>query len=313
MEQRNNKTNQLDEIHRNPYEIRAKFVKFSYQFHNASIFTQVHSREIRTKFVPISYEFHANFIQFADEQSKHTSKHTLQSHGHVIDHAPAFQHLSDRHAGALLTTCQSVVGRTGGATPDMAKWMSHSASTLSPLQTSIWFTLSTKKSLHCSETSMTARSEAGADWERKVGWKGQVGGPAGTASGASAKRAWAAPPSHNPTLPTAPFPTHKTWSVLGKSPLNKSPATARASWGGGVQVRGVGLVVAVPGIGGPRVKKSPLQPILGVEGGGGGNPWWRLVATINSMSPLCNGMVSHRASPASPRAGPPLHRHLVVL
>ena len=28
-----------------------------------------------------------------------------------------------------------------------------------------------------------------AEWERKVGWKGQVGGPAGTASGAWAKGA----------------------------------------------------------------------------------------------------------------------------
>ena len=43
--------------------------------------------------------------------------------------------------------------------------------------------LATKKSMHCSPTSMTARSEAGADRERKVGWKEQVGGPAGTASG----------------------------------------------------------------------------------------------------------------------------------
>ena len=174
-----------------------------------------------------------NFVQFANKESKHTSKHTLQSHGHVIDHAPAFEHLRDRHAGAVLTRCHSVVGRIGGATPDMAKWISDSALTLSPLQTSIWCTLPTKKSVHCSPTSMTARSELGAERERKVGWKGQVGGPAGTASGASARRAWAAPPSHNPTLPTAPFPTHNTWSTLGKSQLNKSPATSRTSLGGG--------------------------------------------------------------------------------
>ena len=101
MEQCNNKTNKLDEIHRN-----------SYEFHNASIFTHIHSREIRTKFARISYEFHVNFIQFANKESKHRSKHTLQSHGQVIDHAPAFEHLGDRHAGAVLTGCHSVVGRT---------------------------------------------------------------------------------------------------------------------------------------------------------------------------------------------------------
>ena len=66
----------------------------------------------------------------------------------------------------------------------------------------------------------------------KVGWKGQVGMRAGTVWGGSAKRAWAASPSHNPTLPTAPFPTHNTWSTLGQSQLDKSPATSRASLGG---------------------------------------------------------------------------------
>ena len=130
MEQCDHKTNKLDEI-------RTKFVRFWYEFHNASIFTHIHSREIRTKLVRNSYAFHVNFLQFANKESKHTSKHTLQSHGHVIHHAPAFEHLGDRHAGAALTRCHSVVGRTGGATPDMAKWISDSASTLSPLQISI--------------------------------------------------------------------------------------------------------------------------------------------------------------------------------
>ena len=117
MEQCNNKTNKLDEINKN------------------------------------SYEIHVKFVQFAKKESKHTSKHTLQSHGHVIDHAPAFEHLGDRHAGAVLTRCQHVVGRPG----DMAKWIFDSASTLPPLQTSIWCTLPTKKSMQCSPTSMTAR------------------------------------------------------------------------------------------------------------------------------------------------------------
>ena len=89
------------------------------------------------KFVRNSDEFHVNFVQFGNARGKHTSKHTLQSHGHVIAHAPAFEHLGDRHAGPVLTRRHSVVGRTRGATPDMAKWISHSASTLSPLQTSI--------------------------------------------------------------------------------------------------------------------------------------------------------------------------------
>ena len=39
--------------------------------------------------------------------------------------------------------------------PVMAKWISDSASALSPLQTSSWCTLPTKNNMHCSPTSMT--------------------------------------------------------------------------------------------------------------------------------------------------------------
>ena len=312
MDKRSKKTNQMGKIHRYSYEIRAIFVRIWSKFHNAPIFTHSHSREICTKLVRISYAFNVNFVHFGNKESKQTSKHTLPSHGHVIDHALPFEHLGNCHAGAAFARCHSVLGCTGGATPEMAKWISDSASTLSPLQTSSWCTLPTKKSMHFSPTSMTARLEAGADREGKVGWKGQVGGPAGTASGASAKRVWATPPSHNPTLPTAAFPNHNTWFTLGKSWLDKSPETSRAFiWGGGVQVSGVRLVVVVLGIGGPQVKKSTLQPILGVKGGGqpvvaaGGNH-------EQHPPPLQLNGVPARLSRLS-QGRPRLHRHLVVL
>ena len=120
MEQGNAKMNKLDEIHAN-------------------------SCEIGTKFVRIWYEFHVNFVQFGNEGRNHTSKHTLQSHGHVINYARAFEHLGSRNAAAVLSRCHSVVGRIGGETPDMAKWISNSPLTLSPLQISIWCTFPTKK------------------------------------------------------------------------------------------------------------------------------------------------------------------------
>ena len=87
------KRSKLDEIHRNSYEIRTKF-------HISRKFTQIYSREIRTNFVRISYEFHVNFVQFANTQSKHTSKHTLQSHGQVMLHAPVLAHLWARVSAA---------------------------------------------------------------------------------------------------------------------------------------------------------------------------------------------------------------------
>ena len=195
----------------------------------------------------------------------------------------------------------------------MVKWISDSASTLSPLEISILCTLPTKKRMLCSVMSMTPRSELRAERERKVGWKGHMEGPATTASGVSAKRAWAAPTSHNPTLPTTPFRTHNTWSALGKFRLDQFPATARASWGGGgrVQVRGVGLVVAVPGVWGPQVKKSRLQPIRAV--GEGRQP---MVAVgghhQQNLPPVkVNGVPSRRHR--IPQGRPRLHRHLVVL
>ena len=120
--------------------------------------------------------------------------------------------------------------------------------------------------------------------------EGAGGGAGGDRLGGVGEEGLGSNPLPQPHPPNrAPSPTHNTWSTLGKSQLDESLATSKGLLGGGgVQVRGVGLVVAVPGVGGPQVKKSRLQPILGVRGGGGGNPWWRLVATITGMSPLCS-------------------------
>ena len=113
-------------------EIRTKFVRNSYEFRTNFTSPEYSHKFIHVKFVRNSYEFHVNFVQFANTQSKHTSKHTLHSHGQVMLHAPVFAQLGDRHAGTVFTRCHSVVGRPGGAMPAMAKWISDSASTLSP-------------------------------------------------------------------------------------------------------------------------------------------------------------------------------------
>ena len=202
-------------------------------------------------YIRISYEFHVNFVQFANKQSKHTSKHTLHSHGQVMLHAPVFAHLGGHHAGTVFTRCHSVVGRTGGAMPVMAKWISDSASTLSPLQTSSWCTLPTKNSMHCSPTSMTARSEAGADREMKVGWKGQVGGPAGTVWGGVGEEGLGSLPLPQPHPPNRPLPHPQHLVHAGAVPAGQIPSNAQGLLGGGgVQVCGVGLVVFVSGVGG---------------------------------------------------------------
>ena len=120
------------------------------------------------------------------------------------------------------------------------------------------------------------------------------------------------PLSHNPTLPTAPFPTHNTWSTLGQSQLDKHPATPRASRrGGGVQVGGVGLLVTVLGVGGPQVKTGPLQRILGAREGR--HPTVAVGGHHQQHVPhvQVNGILAnlHRL----PQGRPRLHLHLVLL
>ena len=60
-----------------------------------------------------------------------------------------------------------------------------------------------------------------------------------------------------------------------------------------------------------KLKRAPCSPSL--ESGRAGNPRWRLVATISSMSPRCSSTVSQRASPASPRATQVAVPHLPVV
>ena len=74
---------------------------------------------------------------------------------------------------------------------------------------------------------------------------------------------------------------------------------------------GVGLVVFVSGVGGPQVKKSPLQPILGV---GVGRPSMMAAGGHHQqhVPPMQLNGVPTRL-PRLPQGRPRLHRHLVVL
>ena len=210
-----------------------KFVQISYEIRTNVTLPQYSHTFIHVKCVRNSYEFRTHFVQFANKPSKHTSKHTLQSHGHVIDHPPTLEHLRARHAGAVLTRCHSVVGHTGGATPDMAKWISDSASTLSPLQTSIWCTLTTKKSMHCSPTSMTARSEAGADRERKVGWKGRAGGNGRDRLGGVGEEGRGSSPLPQLHPPNRPLPHPQHVVHAGEVLAGQIPSNVQGLLGGG--------------------------------------------------------------------------------
>ena len=197
------------------------------------------------------------FVQFSTKQSKHTSKHTLQSHGHVIAHAPDFAHLGDRHAGAVFARCHSVVGRSGGAMPVMAKWFSDSPSALSPLQTSIWCTLPTKKSMHCSPDDDGEVGGRGRPGEE--GGVERAGGGAGRERlGGVGEEGLGSIPLPQPHPPARPLPRPQHLVHAGEVPAGPIPSNVQGLLGGGgVQLCGVGLVVFVCAVGGPQVKKSP--------------------------------------------------------
>ena len=103
------------------------------------------------------------------------------------------------------------------------------------------------------------------------GVEGAGGGACHGVWGGPEKRAWAASASHNPTLRTAPFPTHNNPSTLGRSQLDKSTATSRASLGG---VASKCVVLAwwclCQGSGVHKLKRAPCSPSL--ESGRAGNP-----------------------------------------
>ena len=158
----------------------------------------------------------------------------------------------------------------------------------------------------------------GADLDDgEVGGRGRPadeGGVEGAGGGACRERLGGVgeeglPQPHPPNRPL-PHPQHLVHG--GEVPAGQIPSNVQGLLGGGgVQVCGVGLVVFVSGVGGPQVKKSPLQPILGVGEGrqsmmaAGGHHQ-------QHVPPMQLNGVPARL-PHLPQGRPCLHRHLVVL
>ena len=119
-------------------------------------------------------------------------------------------------------------------------------------------------------------------------------------------------PLSQPHPPNRPLPHPQHLVHAGEVPAGQIPSNVQGLlWGGGVQVCGVGLVVFVSGVGGPQVKKSPLQPILGVGEGrqsmmaaGGHHQQHVPPMQLNGVPVRFPRLLQGR---------PRLHRHLVVL
>ena len=178
-----------------------------------------------------------------------------------------------------------MVGCTGEETPDMAKWISDSASKLSPLQISIV--------PHKEEDALLGDVHDGEIGPR--GGVGEEGGVEGAGGGAGQDRlggvgeeGLGSTPLPQPHPPNHPLPRPQHLVHTGQVPVGQSPSNGRGLMGGGGGSRCVvlGWWWRRRGSGVHKLKRAPCSPSL--ESGTAGIPWWRLVATINSMSPLCS-------------------------
>ena len=102
-----------------------------------------------------------------------------------------------------------------------------SALTLSPLQISIWCTFPTKKRTLCSAISMTARLELGAERERKVEWKGQVGGGGWDRLGGAGEEGLGSTPLPPPHPPNHPLPHPQHLVHAGAVPSIQIPSNSQ--------------------------------------------------------------------------------------
>ena len=257
------KRSKLDEIHRNSYEIRTKFVRF----HISRKFTQIYSREICTNFVRFSREF------------RPICQYTRQTHKQA--------HLAVAWAGDAPCPGPRALGRPPRwdrvhQVPQRGRPTRGGNAGQGEVGLRLRVDIAPLGDLQLVHAAHEEQHALGADLnDGEVGGRGRPGDEGGVEGagggacrerlGGSAKRAWAASPSHNPTLPTAPFPTHNTWSTLGRSQLDKSPATSRASLGG---MASKCVVLAwwclCPGSGVHKLKRAPCNPSL--ESGWAGNP-----------------------------------------
>ena len=98
---------------------------------------------------------------------------------------------------------------------------------------------------------------------------GRGGGGADEATSGVREQGLGSIPFPQPHPPNCPLPEPQHLVHAGAVPTRQVPSNSQGLEGrSGVQVGGVGLVVAVLGVGGPQVKKGPLQPISVARDGG---------------------------------------------
>ena len=95
--------------------------------------------------------------------------------------------------------------------------------------------------------SMMARSELRAERERKAGVEGADGGACRDRLGGVGDEGLGSTPLPQRHPPNQPLP-HPPHLVHRQVPAGQIPSNGQGPMGGGVQVRGVGLVVAVVGV-----------------------------------------------------------------
>ena len=168
----------------------------------------------------------------------------------MSDPAPAFEHLGSRHVGAVLSKCHGVVSRTGGGNGRDGKVDLRLCIHVVPL---IHFDLVHVP--HQEEDIVLGDLNDGEIGGR--GREGEEGGVVGAVGEADRDRLGGVdaeglgsnplPQPHPPNQPL-PHPQHPVHA--GAVPTGQIPSNGQGLAGEGVQVRGVGVVGAVLGVGG---------------------------------------------------------------
>ena len=223
------KRSKLDEIHRKSYDFRTNFTfpEYSHKFIHVKFVRNLY--EIRTRFVRISREFRP-ICQY----TKQTHKQAHLALAWAGDApCPGLRALGRPPRWARVNQVPQRGRPTRGGNAGHGEVDPRLRIDIVPVAD-----LQLVHAAHEEQRALLADLEDGEVGGRgRPGDEGGVEGAGGGAcrdrlGGGSAKMAWAASPSHNPTLPTVPFPTQNTSSTLGQFQLHKSPATSRASLGG---------------------------------------------------------------------------------
>ena len=304
---------------RNSCEIRTKFVRILYEVRTNFTFPEYSHKFIHVKFVRNSYEIRTNFVRISREfrpicqETKQIPKQAHLALAWAGDApCPGLRALERPPRWDRVHQLPQRGRPLRGGNASHGEVHLRLRIDIVPLAD-----LLLVQAAHEEQHALLAVLDDGEVGGR--GRPGEEGGVEGARGGACrdrlggvGKEGLGSIPLPQPHPPNRPLHHPQHLVHAGEVPAGQIPSNIQGLLGGGgVHVCGVALVVFVSGVGGPQVKNSPLQPILGV-----GEGRQSMMAARNHhqqhVPPMQLNGVPARL-PRLPKGRPRLQRHLVVL